>query len=286
MISGRMVGAVLSVAVLAVGCFPSRETLSANEVGCSADEVAISEAPVHEGVLEAGERWTAECHGRTYSCSQGHAEQQLLAHEANPLALVVTDQVTCQEVAESPQELENSRARQEARLRAAARQSQQAPQGAAGFEFGLSSEQSQQRCEAAGRAWSLASEGGRCSGTAADIGTSAQVGVGFCEGQACTITVEQRPADRWATRAVRLKAQLESKYGVAQSNSGRIPEDCRSDSSFGDCLQTRDLRLSYGWRWSSGETLSLEIGKAENETEPAIRLRYSRPKLAANLSHL
>lgn len=285
--TSRFAGWVLFSGLFAVGCFPSRATLSANEIGCSSDEVAISEAPVREGgVLEAAEHWEAVCHGRTYACSQGQTQRHLLASEADPLALVVSDQVICQEVAESPQESANREAYQDAKLRTVARERQGAPAGAAGFEFGLSSEESQKRCEAAGYAWTSVAEGGNCSGPAAKLGMTADVDLAFCGGRTCGITIAHRPSDRWATRAVRLKAQLESKYGPAQNTSGRIPESCRSDDSFSECLKTGSLQLSYDWRWSSGETLQLAIGKPTKEEEPAIRLLYSRPRSAASLSNL
>ncbi|HVY26251.1 MAG TPA: hypothetical protein VHB79_06845 [Polyangiaceae bacterium] len=283
----RFGGWVLLVGFLAVGCFPSRATLSANEIGCSSDDVAISEAPVREGgVLENTEHWEAQCHGRIYYCSQGGTDRYLLASQHDPLALVVSDQVICQEVAESPQESANREAYQDAKARTMARERQGAPAGAAGFEFGLSSEESQKRCEAAGYEWTSVAEGGNCSGPAAKLGMAVDVDLAFCGGRTCGITIEHRPSDRWATRAVRLKSQLESKYGPAQNTSGRIPETCRSEDSFSQCLKTGSLQLSYAWQWSSGETLELSIGKPTKAEEPAIRLLYSRPRSAGNLSNL
>ena len=279
--SGRVGGVVLVGSLLAVACFPSRATRSAGEVGCSADEIAISEAPVREGLLEPGETWAAECHGRTYYCTQIHAERG-----ADPLGAFMSDQVICQLEAESAQEEQNREALVDAKLRAAVRNSKGAPQSAAGFDFGLSSEESQQRCEAAGREWTTVADGGRCSGPAADLGMSARVSVGFCENRACRIAIEHEPVDDWATRAVRLKTQLESKYGPAQNTSGLIPETCRTNQSFKQCLKTDLVRLSYGWRWSSGVSLELSVGKPAPDAEPAIRLVYSRPRAAANLSHL
>jgi hypothetical protein len=277
--SDRFVGVALASSLLAVACFPSRATRSASEVGCSADEIAISEAPVHEGLLQPGETWAAECHGRTYYCTQIHAERG-----ADPLAAFMSDQVICQAEAESPQEEPNREARVDAKLRAAAGKS--APLGAAGFDFGLSSEESQLRCEAAGLEWTTVAESGHCSGPAAELGMAARVNLGFCENRACTITIEPAKVDRLATRAVRLKTQLEAKYGPAQDTSGRIPETCRTNASFEQCLQTGVLHLSYGWHWSSGESLELSVGKSAPDLEPALELVYSRPRAAANLSHL
>lgn len=271
--------AVFPVVGLAVGCFPSRATLSANELGCAADDVKISEAPAREGgVLDTTDRWEAQCHGRIYYCSQGHAQSELLASQADPLALVVSDQVVCQEVAESPEESANRNAYHVAQARTVARERQGAPAGAAGFDFGISSEDSQKRCEAAGHTWTSAGDGGNCSGATADIGMPGRVKLKFCDGRTCRISIEQRPPDRWATRAVHLKSQLESKYGPAQNTSGRIPESCRSDEDFSRCVQSGTLKLSYAWSWSSGEALELAIGKLTPADEPAIRLLYSQPK--------
>jgi hypothetical protein len=266
---------------LAVGCFPSRATKSAAEVGCSADEISISDAPFREGLLESAERWTAECHGRTYYCTQGHPQR-----EADPLALVVTDPVICQEETESAQEVERREARTDVRLKAASQKNPGAPSGAAGFSFGLSDDESRRRCEAAGRAWTATDDGGTCSGPAAELALAAKVHVALCEGRACRIAIDHQPVDSWAARSVRLKAQLESKYGPPQTSEGRVPETCRSDASFSQCLQNDVLHLSYGWHWSSGESLQLEIGKPAENLQPAIRLVYSRPESTANLSNL
>jgi hypothetical protein len=85
---------------------------------------------------------------------------------------------------------------------------------------------------------------------------------------------------------VRLKSQLESKYGPAQNTSGTIPESCRTDESFGQCVKAGSLQLSYAWQWSSGATLELAISKPSPDEAAAIRLRYAQPKPAANLSNL
>lgn len=285
----RLGGWVVFAGLLAVGCFPSRATLSANEIGCSSDEVEVSAAPVREGgVLETTERWEATCKGRIYYCAQGHPRRSFVTGDLkdDALDLVVTDQVICQEVSESPQESANREAYQDAKTRTALREHRGAPLGAAGFEFGISSDETQKRCEAAGHTWTSVAAGGNCSGAAAELGMTADVDIAFCEGRACGITIEHRPPDRWATRAVRLKAQLESKYGPAQNTSGTIPESCRTDETFEQCVKAGSLQLSYAWQWSSGQTLQLAIGKPTKTEEPAIRLLYARPKSAANLPNL
>jgi hypothetical protein len=268
-------------AALVVGC-AGRAAKSAAELGCSADEITVSEAAPREGLPERGDRWTAECHGRIYECTQAYPPEG-----SDALELLMPEQVLCQQVAESPEEVANREAYQDAKLRTATRESRGAPRGAAGFDFGLSVEQSEQRCSAAKRAWTRTDDAvGVCSGPAADIGSDGRVSLSFCDGAACGIVVEQHPLQAWAKRAISLKKRLESKYGLAQSRSGRVSDACRGEAEFVECLRTNALHLSYGWQWSTGESLRLEIGKPSQEAEPAVRLIYACSKGALATSNL
>ena len=61
-----------------------------------------------------------------------------------------------------------------------------------------------------------------CSGPAASLGISARVGIGFCEGRACSIVIEHVPRANWSGVTLSLKATLEAKYGrVARLSAGR-----------------------------------------------------------------
>lgn len=270
------------VLLLATACMPSREARSAGQVGCSPDEITISDGAFHPGLLQSGETWVAECRGRTFYCSQINSDQ----NDKQLLSSLASEQVSCQEEAESPQEAENREARREARARVAAKGPAAAPQGAAGFDFGVTAAEAQRLCEAAGHQWSHAEDHDSCSGPAAELGMTMRVDLTFCDDRACRITLAQALDKGPAAQAIRLKTQLESKYGTPHSTSGSVPEACRSEAQFARCLEQDTLHLSYKWQWSSGEGIELDVGKPAPSTAPAIRLRYSRPKGTANLSAL
>jgi hypothetical protein len=257
---------------LLTGCFPGRAAKSAGLVGCAPDEIEISNEQLHLGLIQSGETWMAECRGRTFICSQ----TDHVGREGDALGnLLAADHVSCTEAAESPQEAAAREARTSARATAAVPQPKPvAPVGAAGFDFGLSLDVAQQRCEAAGQAWDATiPELPTCSGPATPVGPRAAVGLRVCEARVCGIFLELRPTKAWSSEVVSLKAKLDAKYGAAEEGTRGIPVQCRSDAQFQRCLQTEELALRYVWRWTSGETLELFIGKGV-DGEPAIRLAY------------
>jgi hypothetical protein len=265
-------------------CVPSRETRSAGQVGCAPDEITISDEETHFGLLQSGETWTVECRGRTFFCSQMNPSGE---RNDGLTGLFASQQISCAESAESPEE-ERKRRSLEAKVQSAAPKPPTTPPvGAAGFAFGQTPSEGQQRCEQAGHQWRLVEDtAATCSGAAAELGFPASVGVRFCGGQACAISVQHQPNADWAERVVTLKAQLEAKYGTPHETPGPIPERCRSAQDFTQCLQSNTLTLRYGWRWTGGEGVELLVGKPSAEAPAQIRLQYKRAPLAANVSAL
>ncbi|HEY0464644.1 MAG TPA: hypothetical protein VGC79_10560, partial [Polyangiaceae bacterium] len=165
--------------------------------------------------------------------------------------------------------------------------------GIAGFAFGETPEDAASRCEAAGQAWrngKVSEENGNslasgnttrssnpgCSGPATSLGIEARVDLEFCEGHACSITLEHVPRSLWSRSSVSLKSKLESKYGPAQESKGLVPQHCRSEQAFTRCLESQQLALSYAWRWAGGESIVMSVGKPSESGTTAIRLVYRR----------
>jgi hypothetical protein len=278
---GWVLSFVVAVFLLTAGCMPGRAARSAGQIGCSPDEISISDGEFQPGLIQSGETWVAECRGRTFYCTQIDGQPR-----KGQLFNLASDQISCREEIESPQAVRERDVRNQVGSDISQQTRAAAPTGAAGFDFGVTSEEAQRRCEIAGREWSTGAEGASCSGAAAELFMSANVQLGFCDGRTCRITVEHHPAGGWAARSVQLKAQLEAKYGSPASTSGSIPGRCRSGGAFVSCLETDALHLSYKWQWATGEALELEVGKPAPSLPPAIRLRYSRPRGTPNLSVL
>jgi hypothetical protein len=265
------------------GCVPSKEVKSAGLVGCTPQEISISNEETHFGLMQSGKTWIAECRGRTFVCSQiNQAGQDKSFWDS----LFASDEVSCHEAPEPPERERERRAREAAIAELPGRAPSTPPAGVAGFQFGETSEDAARRCEAAGQAWRSDGNKHGCSGPAVSLGIAASIDVEFCEGRACSITVEHVPSANWSQSAVSLKSNLESKYGPPQETSGRVPETCRSERAFTRCLESRKLTLSYRWSWPGGESLEMHVGKPNDAESTAIRLLYRRPKGAANVSAL
>jgi hypothetical protein len=278
----RRAGWVLLVGLsLLSGCMAGKEARSAGSVGCAPDEIEISDEQHHGVLVQSADTWLASCRGRTFVCTQvNQSSEDREGGWTNVFASnISSDQVSCQEEAESPQEEENREARRLARLKQALVPQpapSAAPTGAAGFEFGSSLDEAQRRCEAAGNTWSTPQPDiGSCSGTAVQLGIPATVSLRFCAERACSIAIEHRPRAGWSREVVTLKAKLEGKYGAADAETRGIPSKCRSEADFTHCLDSRELKLEYSWRWGTGETVSMTVGKASPNASSAIRLVYT-----------
>lgn len=279
--NGRMGWVLLVGLSLLSGCMASKEARSAGSIGCAPDEIDIGDEQHHGSLVQTADTWTATCRGRTFVCTQlNHSHHQHEPGLANLFAAnESSDQVSCQEEAESPQEEENREARRLARIQQAFAPKAApgtAPAGAGGFDFGINAAEAQRRCEAAGNTWSTPEpEMGSCSGTAVALGIPASVSLRFCGERACSIALEHRPRAGWSQEVVALKAKLESKYGAAAAETRGIPTKCRSEADFTRCLDSRELKLEYSWRWPSGETVNMTVGKAQPSASSSIRLVYT-----------
>jgi hypothetical protein len=265
------------------GCVPSKEAKTAGQIGCTPQEIAISNEESHFGLIQSGNTWVAECRGREFVCSQVNQSGR---DKSFVDSLFASEQVSCHEIAESPQAERARRGEEAAFVEQARRPPSTPPMGAAGFGFGETPEDVERRCAAAGQIWRSGSDKAGCSGPAASLGIAASVDVEFCAGRACAITIEHAPRTDWSRSSVTLKANLETKYGRPQESSGSVPESCRGERAFVRCLESRQVTLRYTWRWAGGESLEMSVGKPTDAESAAIRLVYRRPDGAANVSAL
>ncbi len=110
----------LSLSLLS-SCMPSKEAMSAGAVGCTPDEIEVSDEAHHGVFVQTADTWSATCRGRTFVCTKDNQSSEKGEGLSGLLATsVASEQVTCTEEAETPQEQENREARHLARLRQAA----------------------------------------------------------------------------------------------------------------------------------------------------------------------
>lgn len=262
--------------VLAGGCVPGKEAQTAGQVGCTPEEISISDHETQFGVIQSSETWVAECRGRTFVCSQAN---QSGSNHGFFESLLASEQVSCHEAVEQPEAALGDRMGEPSSANRGNRPMSAPPTGAAGFDFGETLQDAARRCEAAGETWRGSSADNPankpgCSGPAAWLGIKASVDLAFCGGRACAITLDHVPSGSWSRSAVALKAMLETKYGSAQKSSGTVPEHCRGEQEFARCLETEQVALQYEWTWADGESIEMTVGKTESTGHAAIRLVY------------
>jgi hypothetical protein len=247
---------------LLADCRPSRESMSAGEVGCAPSDITISGEESSMGFAQSSATWIAECGGRTYFCTE-----VLTAGEKSSQS-----QVSCKENG-----ADSERASEPNSAAPAAAKKVEPPAGAAGFELGATLESSQKACEGAGNTWEAAQAGGMCSGPATKLGFDVNVRLDMCGDRLCKITLAHTPQAKWVSAIVELKTKLVEKYGNPMETNSTVPVNCRSDQQIGGCFND-GLRLYFHWSWKTGETLRLTAGKPEKgEGDPAIRVEYARP---------
>jgi hypothetical protein len=269
--------------VLAGGCVPGREAQSAGQVGCTPEEISISDDQTHFGLIQSSETWVAECRGHTFVCSQANQSGDNHGFLAS---LFASEQVSCREAAEQPETALNNRIEEPSSAERGNQLTSAPPTGAAGFDFGETPEDAARRCQAAGETWrggggDNPTDNPGCSGPAASLGIKASVDLAFCGGRACVIALDDVPSGSWSQSAVALKDKLETKYGSARKSSGIIPEHCRSEQGFARCLETEEVTLQYEWTWPGGKSIDMTVGKTKSTGHAMIRLVYRDPAGAA-----
>jgi hypothetical protein len=249
------------------GCRPSRESMSAGQIGCPPEEINVSQEQSSSGFLQSSATWYAECRGKMFICSE-------LAATSGPSA--GTFNVDCRpEVSDKPVVASGEGSGETSTE--TAKKPGGAPIGGGGFEFGTSGEAAQKACEAAGNSWSLTGTLGTCSGAAQSLGFDASVTIEFQRERASKITVVHAPEKKWASALAELRTKLAEKYGAPYDSAANVPPNCRTDAELVACFD-KGLRLRFTWTWKSGERLELSAGKpAKSEGDTAIRVEYEKP---------
>jgi hypothetical protein len=270
---------ILSLSLLA--CAPSRQAMTAGEVGCPPKELSVTDVSSSSGFSQSAETWIAECRGRRFICTEVMTSSLDLDWLFTDSVDSRDSDVSChEELTEQPSELTLK-----ARETPLSPQSTP-PSGAAGFAFGSVRAEARERCESSHLSW-RDGEGASsfCSGTAASVGFEATTQLTFCKDTLCGITLEHVPASTWATAFSELDASLTEKYGPATRRQVRVPTMCRTNEQFDRCAEEGALDFEVRWQWPRGERLRLLLGKSRApDGIAALRLMYVKPPSASGVN--
>jgi hypothetical protein len=271
--SSRRWGAALSALALGsllFACAPSREALTAGEVGCPPSEVSVSNEESSSGWGQSADTWIAECRGRRFVCSE-------VVTSGVDYGWLFSDDVDSRDSDVSCHEELSAAPAQPKAAEAALAPRSEPPSGGAGFELGLARAEARARCEASGH--SFRDEGAQafCSGPALPLGFEASPQLTFCNEVLCGITIAQVPPSSWATAFRDLDARLTDKYGPATVRRVRIPSVCRTPEQFDRCALDGALDFEVRWQWPEGVRLKLLLDKPAAPGVAAVRLMYSVP---------
>jgi hypothetical protein len=265
---------------LLFGCVPSREAMTAGEVGCRPSELSVHDEEYSSGWGQSADTWIAECRGRRFICTE-------VVTSSVDFGWLFSDSVDSRDSDVSCHEELSTRGDQAAQAEQAARAAAAAmappppsepPSGGAGFELGSARSEVRQRCEASGHGFRDEGAQTFCSGAAAPLGFAASTRLTFCGDALCGITIEHVPEAAWAEAFHDLDARLTEKYGPATVRQVRVPSVCRTPAHFDRCALDGALDFEVRWQWPRGERLRLLLDKPVAPGVAALRLMYVKPR--------
>ena len=132
------------------------------------------------------------------------------------------------------------------------------PVGAAGFELGMSENEAEKHCRAAGEMWSVDSRDlVECSGSAGKK-LPFHVNLQLCDGNVCRIILSQHVADtsRAVERWSAVTDDLARKYGPPGERETNIPKECTKVDALGACLERASAKVESAWVWGMGHAVT------------------------------
>jgi hypothetical protein len=271
--TGRVARALLfpfALASLLVACAPTREAMTAGEIGCRPNELSVHDETSSVGWAQSADTWVAECRGRRFICTEVMTSSVDFGWLFNDSVDSRDSDVSCHE------EISSTPPKVEAREAPLAPHSEP-PHGGAGFELGSARETARERCESHGHAYRDEGTHTFCSGTAAPLGFEASTQLTFCKDALCGITISQVPKSAWAAAFKDLDSRLTEKYGPATVRRVRVPSICRTMEQFDRCALDGALDFEVRWQWPRGERLRLMLDKSASSGEASLRLMYVTP---------
>ena len=255
---------------LLFACAPTREAMTAGEIGCRPGELSVHDEASSVGWAQSADTWVAECRGRRFICTEVTTSSVDFGWLFDDSVDSRDSDVSChEELSSAPLKVEAREAPLEPRS--------EPPIGGAGFELGSARQATRERCESNGHAFRDEGAQTFCSGAAAPLGFEASTQLTFCGDVLCGITISQVPKSGWATAFKDLDARLTDKYGPATVRRVRVPSICRTTQQFDRCALDGALDFEVRWQWPRGERLRLVLDRPATSDAASLRLVYVTP---------
>jgi hypothetical protein len=251
------VGFGLMIAVGVSGCF-DKQAASSGQIGCSPDEVVISD----EESGYSSKTWTATCGKEQYFCSlvaTGKETGQVSCRAASKPAPSAPKPVDPDGVADSE---------------APPAVKQEPPASVAGFAFGSSLADASTACTGHSFEWQPAAQDHyRCSGAPVSIGLDSVPTVRFCNDKLCAVSLDVTSPNAWLTAYAQINDALAKKYGRPAFSKGQPRSNCAGEANFEACIMNDGLELVRDWKWPAAR-ISLRL--AAGASAPEMKIVYVR----------
>ncbi len=260
------------LAILQPGCanrIQSLKAVSAGQIGCSPEEIQITDSKPGDGA------WVATCRDVRYVCSAYQS-----GWGAGPRTYSVNVTANCTPEASQAVETSEYAKYTGAPSTTPRTPTSAAPTGAGGLSFGDTEAVASKACTDAGYRW-LHAEGkqtAQCTGTPTSVGFEASVMVEFCASKVCIVALRRSLADvttdkEWLARYNATTDLLRSKYGAFTSRQHDISDSCRNDLR--RCVSAGEVQLQTRWQWPDGPSIRVVLGPSDGT--PYVLLIYRDP---------
>lgn len=227
--------------LLSTGCMVSLADASSGQVGCPADEIAISNDKVGLGTRT----WTATCRGETFYCSAAQTGEKSGQYQCSR-ALASTDY---------------RRAPAPAPTQPAPKEEEKPfPEKALGFQFSSAPADAQAACSAQGHEWQGEGKAYACSGAGVDMGMPISTKLAYCGNSLCELRAfaPLQSGSVGSSQLAKLRRALFVQYGVPDHEDSQIPSECKENLMA--CIAEKKASWSATWKWEDGSVIRARAG--------------------------
>jgi hypothetical protein len=153
----------------------------------------------------------------------------------------------------------------------------------AGFHLGNSAVEAREDCASSGRVWVAIDGGQACKGPAHPPLGERTTRLYFQATRLSIIEADVRPpgedVESWSAAYRELQRTLKQRYGAPAEKSLELPDECKPEAAFMQCLTDGKIRGTTRWSLQNGTTVVLSV--APENGSGIIRVRFTAKDAAA-----